>query len=303
MSKLIYDAQQVTAAGTDAVTVILREGLTAIGLLVYLFYTNWKLTLILFTVGPAIGLVVNYMSKRFRKISVRIQSSMGSITQYLSEAIEGHQAVKIFSGQAQESVRFKQASNSFRSQQTKLEVSKIVGSVSVHLVISVGVGIITYLYIRLMGEDLSLGNFLAFITAVELIQKPIKQLTDVNVKIQRGITGAASIFELMDYDTEQDRGTRPLAHCRGEVEFQEVRFSYTGADKNEALKGVSFVARPGETVALVGRSGAGKSTIASLIPRFYEVTQGSILLDGHPLTDYPLQDLRSNIAMVTQNVV
>src|SRR5699024_858275 len=153
------------------------------------------------------------------------------------------------------------------------------------------------------GEDLSLGNFLAFITAVALIQKPIKQLTDVNVKIQRGITGAASIFELMDYDTEQDRGTRPLAHCRGEVEFQEVRFSYTGADKNEALKGVSFVARPGETVALVGRSGAGKSTIASLIPRFYEVTQGSILLDGHPLTDYPLQDLRSNIAMVTQNVV
>lgn len=303
MSKLIYDAQQVTAAGTDAVTVILREGLTAIGLLAYLFYTNWKLTLILFTVGPVIGLVVNYMSKRFRKISLRIQSSMGSITQFLSEAIEGHQAVKIFSGQTQESVRFEKASNTFRSQQTKLEVSKIIGSVSVHLVISVGVGIITYLYIRLMGEDLSLGNFLAFITAVALIQKPIKQLTDVNVKIQRGITGAASIFELMDYEIEKDTGTRPLDPCRGEIEFKDVLFSYTGTDKNAALKGVSFTAKPGETVALVGRSGAGKSTIASLIPRFYEVTSGEILLDNYSLTDYPLGDLRSNIAMVTQNVV
>src|SRR5699024_2277311 len=303
MSKLIYDAQQVTAAGTDAVTVILREGLTAIGLLVYLFYTNWKLTLVLFTVGPAIGMVVNYMSKRFRKISVNIQSSMGNITQYLSEAIEGHQAVKIFRGQPQESVRFEKASNSFRSQQTKLEVSKIIGSVSVHLVISIGVGIITYLYIRLMGEDLSLGNFLAFITAVALIQKPIKQLTDVNVKIQRGITGAASIFELMDYEAEKDKGTRALERSRGEIEFNDVVFSYTSADKNATLKNVSFVAKPGETVALVGRSGAGKSTIASLIPRFYEVDAGEILLDGHSITEYPLADLRSNIAMVTQTVV
>jgi len=303
MSKLIYDAQQVTAAGTDAVTVILREGLTAIGLLGYLFYTNWKLTLILFTVGPVIGLVVNLMSKRFRRISQNIQDSMGNITQYLAEAIEGHQAVKIFSGQKQESTRFEQASNKFRSQQVKLEVSKIIGTVSVHMVISIGVGIITFLYIRLMGEDLSLGNFLAFITAVALIQKPIKQLTDVNVKIQRGITGAASIFELMDYDTERDTGTLELARSQGDLAFENVSFSYTGDERGTALRDVSFTAKPGETVALVGRSGAGKSTIAALIPRFYDVAEGVINLDGQPLQHYRLQDLRSNIAMVTQNVV
>lgn len=303
MSKLIYDAQQVTSAGTDAITVILREGLTAIGLLGYLFYTNWKLTLILFTVGPVIGFVVNLMSKRFRRISQNIQDSMGNITQYLAEAIEGHQAVKIFSGQKQESTRFKQASNKFRSQQVKLEVSKIIGTVSVHLVISIGVGVITFLYIRLMGEDLSLGNFLAFITAVALIQKPIKQLTDVNVKIQRGITGAASIFELMDYETERDTGILELAKSRGDLAFDNVSFSYTGDERGTALNKVSFSAKPGETVALVGRSGAGKSTIAALIPRFYDVTQGVITLDGHPIQDYRLHDLRSNIAMVTQNVV
>lgn len=303
MSKLIYDAQQVTSAGTDAITVILREGLTAIGLLGYLFYTNWKLTLILFTVGPVIGLVVNLMSKRFRRISQNIQDSMGNITQYLAEAIEGHQAVKIFSGQKQESTRFEHASNKFRSQQVKLEVSKIIGTVSVHMVISIGVGIITFLYIRLMGEDLSLGNFLAFITAVALIQKPIKQLTDVNVKIQRGITGAASIFELMDYDTERDTGTLELAKSQGDLAFENVSFSYTGDERGTALHQVSFTAKPGETVALVGRSGAGKSTIAALIPRFYDVSEGVITLDGHPIQNYRLHDLRSNIAMVTQNVV
>lgn len=303
MSKLIYDAQQVTAAGTDAITVILREGLTAIGLLGYLFYTNWKLTLVLFTVGPVIGFVVNLMSKRFRRISQNIQDSMGNITQYLAEAIEGHQAVKIFSGQTQESSRFEQASNKFRSQQVKLEVSKIIGTVSVHTVISIGVGVITFLYIRLMGEDLSLGNFLAFITAVALIQKPIKQLTDVNVKIQRGITGAASIFELMDYEAERDTGTLPLTKSRGDLAFENVGFSYTDDERGTALRNVSFSARPGETVALVGRSGAGKSTIAALIPRFYEVSDGVITLDGHPIQDYRLQDLRTNIAMVTQNVV
>ncbi len=303
MSKLIYDAQQVTAAGTDAITVLLREGLTAIGLLGYLFYTNWKLTLILFTVGPAIGIVVNLMSKRFRRISQNIQDSMGNITQYLSEAIEGHQAVKIFSAQDQESRRFEQASNKFRSQQVKLEVSKIIGTVSVHLVISTGVGIITFLYIRLMGEDLNLGNFLAFITAVALIQKPIKQLTDVNVQIQRGITGAASIFELMDYEAEIDQGTVPLDTCRGDLVFNQVSFSYQKDSKQQALTEVSFHASPGETVALVGRSGAGKSTIAALIPRFYEPTKGVITLDGEPLQHYRLKDLRSNIAMVTQNVV
>src|SRR5690606_17590670 len=185
MSKIIYDAQQVTAAGTDAVTVILREGLTVVGLLGYLLYSNWKLTMILFTVGPIIALMVNYMSKRFRMISRRIQGSMGSITQFLGEAIEGNQPVKIFSGQQLEEERFEKASRRFQKQHVKMEVSKVTSTVTVQLVVAIGVGVITYLYIQIMGEAITVGEFLAFIAAVGLIQKPIKQITDVNVKVQR----------------------------------------------------------------------------------------------------------------------
>lgn len=301
LSKITYDAQQVTAAATDAVTVILREGLTVVGLLAYLFYSNWKLTLILFTVGPIIGLLVNYMSRRFRAISRRIQTSMGSITQFLSEAIEGNQAVKIFSGQKLEEERFEYASRRFQKQHVKLEVSKVTSTVTVQFVVSMGIGVITYLYIRVMGEAISVGEFLAFIAAVALIQKPIKQLTDVNAKIQRGVTGAASTFELMDRPLEPDTGTRPLERAQGALEFRNVTFGYS--PDAPVVQDLSFTVKPGETVALVGRSGAGKSTIATLIPRFYDPDQGEILLDGQPLTDYRLQDLRRQIAMVTQKVV
>ncbi|AJD48408.1 lipid A export ATP-binding/permease MsbA [Isoalcanivorax pacificus W11-5] len=301
MSKIIYDAQQVTAAGTDAVTVILREGLTVVGLLGYLLYSNWKLTMILFTVGPIIALMVNYMSKRFRVISRRIQGSMGSITQFLGEAIEGNQPVKIFSGQQLEEERFEKASRRFQKQHVKMEVSKVTSTVTVQLVVAIGVGVITYLYIQIMGEAITVGEFLAFIAAVGLIQKPIKQLTDVNVKVQRGVTGAASLFELMDRPPEPDHGTVPLTRARGELEFRDVSFGYV--PDAPVVKQLSFRVSPGETVALVGRSGAGKSTIAALVPRFYEPDQGSILLDGRVITDYPMLDLRRQIAMVTQKVV
>lgn len=301
MSKIIYDAQQVTAAGTDAVTVILREGLTVVGLLGYLLYSNWKLTMILFTVGPIIALMVNYMSKRFRVISRRIQGSMGSITQFLGEAIEGNQPVKIFSGQQLEEERFEKASRRFQKQHVKMEVSKVTSTVTVQLVVAIGVGVITYLYIQIMGEAITVGEFLAFIAAVGLIQKPIKQLTDVNVKVQRGVTGAASLFELMDRPPEPDHGTVPLTRTRGELEFRDVSFGY--APDSPVVKHLSFSVSPGETVALVGRSGAGKSTIAALVPRFYEPDQGSILLDGRAITEYPMLDLRRQIAMVTQKVV
>lgn len=301
MSKVIYDAQQVTAAGADAVTVMFREGFTVIGLLVYLLYSNWQLTLILFTVGPVIGIVVNYMSRRFRMISRNMQGSMGNITQYLGEAIEGNQPVKIFSGQEQEEARFEKVSRRFRQQNVKMEASKAVSTVSVQLVISAGVGVITYLYIQLMGADISIGQFLAFIGAVGLIQKPMKKLTEVNAKIQRGVTGAASIFELMDRPAEPDPGSTPLARARGNVEFRNVTFGYS--PDSPVVRDLSFAADAGKTVALVGRSGAGKSTIAALVPRFYDPLEGEILLDGIPLTDYKLTDLRRQIAMVTQKVV
>lgn len=300
-SKLVFDAQQITAAGSEAVVIIIREGLSVIALLAYLLYLDWKLTLILFTVAPAVGAVVNYSGKRFRHISRRMQGNMGNISHYVGEAIDGQQPVKIFAAQEQEKERFQKVSRSFEKQNVKMVATKEIGTTAVHMVISAGVGLIIFLCFQVMTEDFSIGEFLTFFTGVGLIQQPIKRLTEVNVKIQRGLTGAASLFELLDTPPEQDMGNRTLEHARGEIEFRDVCFGY---DKDQpVLNGLSFHVPAGQTVALVGRSGAGKTTISSLLPRFYDVDAGEILLDGHLLTDYRLADLRRQIAMVSQKVV
>ncbi len=301
MSKIIFDAQQITSAGTDALIVMLREGLTVIGLLTFLLYQNWKLTLILLIAAPLVGLVVNLTSKRFRHISRRIQGSMGNITQFLGEAIEGNQAVKIFGGQKLEADRFHSVSRRFSRQNTKLNASKIGSTVIVQLFVSLAIGAVTYLYITMMGENLTVGGFLSYIAAAGMIQKPLKQLTDVNVKIQRGVTGAASLFELMDRPEERDEGDQALPRTDGNIEFREVTFGYDPAQP--VLRNLSLSVNSGETVALIGRSGAGKSTISAMLPRFFDPDQGQVLLDGVPLPDYKLAQLRRQIAMVSQKVV
>ena len=301
MSKIIFDAQQITSAGTDALIVMLREGLTVIGLLTFLLYQNWKLTLILLIAAPLVGLVVNLTSKRFRHISRRIQGSMGNITQFLGEAIEGNQAVKIFGGQKLEADRFHSVSRRFARQNTKLNASKIGSTVIVQLFVSVAIGAVTYLYITMMGEALTVGGFLSYIAAAGMIQKPLKQLTDVNVKIQRGVTGAASLFELMDRPEERDDGGQELPRTDGNIEFRDVTFGYEPAQP--VLRNLSLKVNSGETVALIGRSGAGKSTISAMLPRFFDPDQGQVLLDGVPLPDYKLAHLRRQIAMVSQKVV
>ena len=301
MSKIIFDAQQITSAGTDALIVMLREGLTVIGLLTFLLYQNWKLTLILLIAAPLVGLVVNLTSKRFRHISRRIQGSMGNITQFLGEAIEGNQAVKIFGGQKLEADRFHSVSRRFARQNTKLNASKIGSTVIVQLFVSVAIGAVTYLYITMMGEALTVGGFLSYIAAAGMIQKPLKQLTDVNVKIQRGVTGAASLFELMDRPEERDDGGQDLPRTDGNIEFRDVTFGYEPAQP--VLRNLSLKVNSGETVALIGRSGAGKSTISAMLPRFFDPDHGQVLLDGVPLPDYKLAHLRRQIAMVSQKVV
>ncbi|HEX5679031.1 MAG TPA: lipid A export permease/ATP-binding protein MsbA [Alcanivorax sp.] len=301
MSKIIFDAQQITSAGTDALIVMLREGLTVIGLLTFLLYQNWKLTMILLIAAPLVGLVVNLTSKRFRHISRRIQGSMGNITQFLGEAIEGNQAVKIFGGQKLEADRFHSVSRRFARQNTKLNASKIGSTVIVQLFVSVAIGAVTYLYITMTGENLTVGGFLSYIAAAGMIQKPLKQLTDVNVKIQRGVTGAASLFELMDRPEEWDEGDHELPRTDGNIEFRDVTFGYDPAQP--VLRNLSLQVNSGETVALIGRSGAGKSTISAMLPRFFDPDQGQVLLDGVPLPDYKLAHLRRQIAMVSQKVV
>ena len=302
MSKIIFDAQQVTSAGTDAIIVIVREGLTVIGLFAFLVWQNWKLTLILIAVAPLIALVVNVTSKRFRKISRRIQASMSNITHFLGEAIEGSGEVKIFGGQEQEASRFHSVSRTFAKQNVKLNASKIASTVIVQLFVAVGIGAITYLYIHLMGEELTVGGFLSYIAAAGMIQKPLKQLTDVNVKVQRGVTGAASLFDLLDTPEEVDQGGYTLAgKAKGDIVFDGVTFGYD--PQTPVVRNLNLTIRAGETVALVGRSGAGKSTISAMLPRFFDPDQGRILLDGVALGDYALSELRNQIAMVSQRVV
>ncbi|GAA5128582.1 lipid A export permease/ATP-binding protein MsbA [Alloalcanivorax gelatiniphagus] len=301
MSKIIFDAQQVTSAGTDAIIVLLREGLTVIGLIAFLLYQNWKLTLILLVMAPLVATVVRLTSKRFRHISRRIQSSMGNITQFLGEAIEGNQAVKIFGGQKLEADRFHSVSRRFSRQNTKLNASKIASTVIVQLFVAAAIGVVTYLYITLMGEALTVGGFLSYIAAAGMVQKPLKQLTDVNVKIQRGVTGASSLFELMDRPPEPDLGGQDLPRTNGDIEFRDVTFGYDPA--HPVLNNLSFSVNSGETIALVGRSGAGKSTISAMLPRFFDPDSGQVLLDGVPLPDYQLAALRRQIAMVSQKVV
>ncbi|EKF75221.1 LPS ABC transporter permease [Alcanivorax hongdengensis A-11-3] len=301
MSKIIFDAQQVTSAGTDALIVLLREGMTVIGLFSYLLWQNWKLTLILVAVAPIIAFVVNTTSKRFRKISRRIQSSMGNITHFLSEAIEGIDVVKTFGGQEQEASRFHTVSRRFAKQNNKLNASKIASTVIVQLFVAVGIGAITFMYIKLMGENLTVGGFLSYIAAAGMIQKPLKQLTDINVKVQRGVTGAASLFEVLDTRAEEDLGEATADRVQGDIRFENVIFGYEPS--TPVLRNLSFEIKAGETVALVGRSGAGKSTISAMLPRFFDPDQGRIYIDGVPLDEYSLAGLRQQIAMVSQKVV
>lgn len=301
MSRIIYDAQQVTAAGADGLTIILREGLTVVGLLSYLLYKNWMLTLILLTVGPLIALVVNFTSRRFRRIAHNIQGSMGGITHYLGESIEGQQPIRIFAGHPQEEKRFQRVSRRFEKQNVKLVATQAVSTTSVQVIVGSGVAVIIYLYINVMEVGVSVGEFLSFVTAVGLIQKPLKQLTNVNVKIQRGLAGAQSLFAMLDHPPEPDTGTRALDLADGNLEFRNVEFSYDGV--NAVLQDFCCQIDAGETVALVGRSGAGKSTVSALVPRFYEPASGEVRLDGVALPKYLLADLRRQIAMVSQKVV
>ncbi|WP_114416628.1 lipid A export permease/ATP-binding protein MsbA [Marinospirillum perlucidum] len=302
VSRLTYNVEQVTGAATRAVTVILREGLFVIGLMGYLLWTNWALALIFVAISPVIGLVVNYASKRFRKISRRIQNSMGDVTHVASEAISGYRVVRSFGGSDFEYQRFHKASDYNRRQAMKMALTKAINTPVVQLIVASALGFLVWLALspNLMG-DMTPGEFIAFLTAASLMAKPLRQLTEVNNIVQKGLAAAQDVFVYLDMPQEPDKGTKTLERAEGEVVFDNVSFRY-GKDQPQALKNITFQVKPGEMVALVGRSGSGKSTLASLIPRFYEVEEGQILLDGIPLPDLTLASLREQIALVTQHV-
>lgn len=302
VARVTYHVTQVTGAATDAIRIVFREGFTVIGYFTFLLYLNWRLTLIFFLVAPFIALLVGYAGRRFRKLSERIQNSMGDVTHVASETIQGYRVVRAFGGKNYERGRFYRVSNYNRRQTMKMAATQAINSPVIQFIVAIALAALVWLVLepRLLA-DMTAGKVIAFISTAGLLAKPIRQLSNVNATIQRGLAAAKEIFDLFDEAVEEDSGTRYLHEVRGEIEFRHVSFSY---DKNgpEVLKDINFVAKPGQTIALVGRSGSGKSTLASLIPRFYTPTKGEILIDQVPIDDIVLENLREHIAVVTQQV-
>ncbi len=302
IAKVTYHVTQVTGAATDAVRTIIREGFTVIGYLGFLLYLNWQLTFIFILVAPGIALLVSFVGRRFRRISTRIQNSMGDVTHIVSEAIQGYREVRIFGGSSYEKIRFEKVSRDNRRQSMKMVVTSSLSTPAIQLVVSFALALLVWLVLDpALLADMTPGKVVAFITTGGLIAKPVRQLSEVNATIQKGLAAAEDIFILFDEDVEKDRGQRQIDRVAGRVEFKNVSFSYQPGQP-DVLRNISFEVAPGETVALVGRSGSGKTTLASLIPRFYSPTQGEILIDGHPIESYQLENLRTHVATVSQQV-
>ena len=302
VSRLSFNVEPVTGAATNAITVLVREGLFVIGLMSYLLWVNWQLALVFVAVSPIIGVVVSYASKRFRKISHRIQNSVGDVTHVASETLQGYRVVRSFGGTEFEYQRFLKASEYNRTQAMKMALTKAISTPVVQIIVAMALGLLVWLALSpdLMGE-MTPGEFIAFLTAASLMAKPLRQLTEINNTIQQGLAAALDVFTYLDAPEEEDNGTKTLPRAKGEICFKNVSFRY-GADLPLALTNINFTAKPGEMIALVGRSGGGKSTLASLIPRFYDATEGEIQLDGVALPELALANLREHIALVTQQV-
>jgi subfamily B ATP-binding cassette protein MsbA len=301
ISKLTFDVTQVTGAATTALTTVFRDTLAIIAVLGYLLWLDWQLTLLAFAMAPPIVAIVRVLSRRLRNSSREVQQAMGSITQVIDEAIGGHKVVKLFGGQVYEQHRFNDEANRAR-QQTMKQISAAVASAPiVQLIAAVALAVILY-YTTAGTVRLSVGEFVSFITGMLMLTAPLKRVTEINEHVQKGLTAAESVFRLIDEEPELDRGTHALARARGEIRFENVAFRYDDSER-AALDGISLAIEPGQTVALVGPSGAGKTTLANLVPRFYHPSAGRVLLDGRDLESLTLKSLRANVALVSQDVV
>lgn len=303
ISKLTFDVTQVTSAATTVVTVAVRDSIVLAGLLAWLFYLNWKLTLLSLLMAPVIALVISIISKRMRTNSRDTQEAMGGITQVIEESISAHKVVKLFGGQQYESRRFNEQINWLRRFTMKQAAAGAANVPIVQMVAAVALSTVIYLAtLESNSDEVTVGGFVSFIMAMLMLTAPLKRLTGVSEYLQRGLAAAESVFTLLDTESEIDSGSQVIGRVRGELQFDNVQFSYS-PDARPALSNIVLHIRPGENIALVGASGGGKTTLANLVPRFYIPTSGAILLDGHNLADLTLASLRANIALVSQEVV
>ncbi|RKG41058.1 lipid A export permease/ATP-binding protein MsbA [Acinetobacter rongchengensis] len=300
-AKIMYNVEQLTAASSESLKILVRDGAITLGLMGYLLYTNWRLTLCIFIFVPLIGVLVRKASKRLRKLSLQVQNTMGDVNHIVQETVSGNAVVKSFAGEESEQQRFYKSSQENLKRGLKMVVVQNLNSPLVQLVMAVALSIIIWLALRpqILG-DTSAGEFVAFITAAGLLAKPVKSLTDINEKLQRGMAAAYSVFELLDLPQEENTGTlQPTLH--GAIKFEHVDLDYKGDVK--AIQDFNLDIQAGQTVALVGRSGAGKSSLVNMLVRFQEMSAGQIYLDQIPIQDIELTCLRSQIAMVNQQVV
>ncbi len=300
MSRITHNVGEVTQATTDTARTFVREGFTAIGLLAYLIYMNWQLSLVFLTITPVIAVLVGYVSKRLRRISRNVQNSVGDMTQITSEIVEGHRIVRSFGGEEYEKSRFHERSKFNRGQTLKLASTVAIHSPLIQFIIAIALGVLMHLALSIMSTA-SAGEFVAYLTTAFLLPRPIRLLSDAMGAMQKGIAAAESVFNVLDMDAEKNDGRYQPEKCKGRVEFKNVSFSYQGGDK-PAINNISFTVEPKQTVALVGASGSGKTTLTNLIPCFYRHDQGQILLDGVEVNEYELSSLRQQIALVTQQV-
>jgi len=302
VSRLTFFVEQIAEATTTVLTSLLKDTLTVTFYIGFMFYLNWRLTTFAFIVLPLIALIINYVTKRFRRISVRIQDSVTNVTEAVDEAVLGHRIIKIYNAQDFERDYFDRVNENNRWLSMKIVATKAGSSALIQFIAAWAVAAIVYFATQPhMLEQMTPGTFAAFMLAMLSLTQPLKSMGGVNEKLQRGITAGMELFKVLDEAPEPAEGTLELARAKGAIEFRDLRFRYDG-QAHDALRGIRLRIEPGQTVAFVGKSGSGKSTLLAMLPRFYDPDSGQILLDGHDLREYRLRDLRRQIALVDQQV-
>jgi len=302
LSKMIYNTSQVANACTDVITTLVQSSFLVIGLLTVMLLISWRLTLVFFMTAPFIALVVKLSSRRLRRLSREVQNSMAEITHVAEEAIEGYKVVRIFGGEEYEFNKFKKATARNLRLALKITVTKALSGSGVQFLGVIALTIMVAIATSGTTMSLTAGGFAALLTAMLALLKPIRALTQVNAKIQKGLAGAESIFELMDEPSEADHGTERITRVKGDIQLRNLNFHYPAHEDKTILHDINIHIKPGEVAALVGRSGSGKSTLISLLTRFYDHVEGDILIDGMDVKDIHLLDLRRQFSLVSQNV-
>ncbi|MDY3124231.1 MAG: lipid A ABC transporter ATP-binding protein/permease MsbA [[Actinobacillus] rossii] len=303
LSRVTYDTEMVANSSSNALVTIVREGVYLISLFAVMIYTNWQLSLVLFVLAPIIGGLISIVSKRFRELSRNIQGAMGELTTSTEQMIKGHKVILSYGGYDVESQRFDDVSDDMRRKGLKIVKADGVADGLVQLIASFALSAVLYIATidGLAIEDLTAGSFTVVFSSMMAMMRPLKSLTNVNSQFQRGMAACQTLFDFLDLEIEKDNGTKEIERAKGNIEFKNVSFAYEGKEEL-ALKNISLSIPPGKTVALVGRSGSGKSTIASLLTRFYDVKEGEVLLDGINIQDYKLTNLREQCSVVSQQV-